>query len=136
MSLLSDVVGIAHEVTHGLGFQCQVTFERYTGGDGTHGSSYAAPVLLLAVVDWQESEVRTESGITRVKRPRLTFLDRPALAAATPASVTPTGVSIKAGIQTKDKITLPDGTTGPTQNLGGFIDTETGQPCATEVTLG
>lgn len=127
MSLLDVVragVKIADGVTKPL--QPTVTLEVYAGSDSYGTDHYMSPASLRAVVDWKQKQVRTTSGILSVTRASVMFLDVAALAAAT----------ANKGIDDNDKITLPDGTTGPILDMAGFIDAGTGQPIATEVFLG
>ena len=127
MSLLDVVrsaVKIADNVTKPL--QPTVSFERFLAEDGTGTQSYAAAVSLRAIVDWKQAHVRTASGQLSVSRAMVMFLDIAALVAATGG----------AGIDDNDRITLPDGTTGPILATSGFVDAGTGIPVATEVFLG
>ena len=127
MSLLNvvrDAVAVADSVTKAL--QSTVSYERRTGQDAFGDPTYAAAVDLLAIVDWKARQVRTSTGLLTVSRAVITFLDAAALSTATGG----------AGIDDNDKLTLPDGTTGPILDLGGFIDPGTGIPVATEIFLG
>jgi len=127
MGLLDVVragVKIADNVTKDL--QPMVSYQRWTGQDLLGDKTYAAAVNLRAVVDWQQRQVRTTAGLLSVSRASITFLDVDALLAATAGQ----------GIDDNDVITLPDGTTGPILDMGGFIDRVTGIPVATEVFLG
>jgi hypothetical protein len=128
MSLLDTVrnaVKLANTITQPL--QATVTFEKMVlSGDGFGTKTYPASVSLRAVVDWKQKQLRTQSGVLSVSRASVMFLDIVALMAATANS----------GIDDQDRITLPDGTTGPILDMAGFIDAGTGQPVATEVFLG
>jgi hypothetical protein len=127
MSLISTIrsaVAVADKVTRPL--QSTVAYQRKTGQDVTGAPTYAAAVNLNALIDWKARQVRTVAGILTVSRAVVTFLDAGALSTATGG----------AGIDDNDKLTLPDGTTGPILDLGGFIDPGTGVPVATEVFLG
>ena len=115
---------MADKVTNSL--QSTVSYERRTGQDAFGAPTYATAVNLLAIIDWKATQRRTSTGILTVSRAVITFLDAAALSAATGG----------AGIDDNDKLTLPDGTTGPILDLGGFIDPGTGVPVATEVFLG
>lgn len=117
-------VKIADGVTKPL--QPTVTLEVYAGSDSYGTDHYMTAVQLRAIVDWKQKQVRTSSGILSVTRASVMFLDVAALAVATAGQ----------GIDDNDKITLPDGTTGPILDMAGFIDAGTGQPLATEVFLG
>jgi hypothetical protein len=127
MSLLNVVrsaVKTADLATRPL--QATVSYQRYTGQDAFGDPSFAASVSLLAIVDWRARQRRTATGVLTVSRAMVTFLDASALAAATAGN----------GIDDKDVLTLPDGTTGPILDLGGFVDAGTGLPIATEAFLG
>lgn len=129
MGLLDIVrigVAIADRVTKPL--QADVSYERYVTSvnDGFGTATYASAQLLKAIVDWKQRQVRTQSGVLSVSRASITFLDITALMLATAGQ----------GIDDHDKITLPDGTTGPILDMAGFIDAGTGIPVATEVFIG
>jgi hypothetical protein len=127
MSLINTIrsaVAVADKVTKPL--QSTVAYQRKTGQDVTGAPTYEAAVDLDALIDWKARQVRTVAGLLTVSRAVVTFLDAAALSTATG------GV----GIDDNDKLTLPDGTTGPILDLGGFIDPGTGIPVATEVYMG
>lgn len=127
MSILNALragVKVADKITKPV--QPSVTFERDLGTDAYGTKAYGTVVSLRAIVDWRQKQVRTPTGILSVSRASVMFLDIAALVAATGGT----------GISDNDKITLPDGTTGPILDLSGFIDAGTGQPLATEVFLG
>lgn len=124
LNVIRDAVAVADSVTRPL--QSTVSYQRWTGQNAFGEATYAAAVDLKALVDWKAKQVRTATGTTEVSRAVVTFLDAAALSAATGG----------AGIDDNDVITLPDGTTGPILDLGGFIDPGTGTPVATEVALG
>lgn len=124
LNVLRDAVKVVDTVTKPI--QSTVSFKRRTGQDQFGAPTYAAAVNLKAAVDWKARQVRTSTGILTVSRAVVTFLDAAALSAATGG----------AGIDDSDEITLPDGTTGPLLDLGGFIDPGTGIPIATEAYLG
>lgn len=126
MSLLDVVrsgVAIANKVTKPV--QATVMYERGTPGD--YGViTYTSPVPLHAIVDFVARQVRTRSGVLTVTRATITLLDIAEVVAATGG----------AGIGNDDKFTLPDGDTGPTLDIGGFVDAGTTHPIATTVMLG
>lgn len=125
LDVLRKGVKIADKVTKPI--QTSVTFERAVfQNDGYGDKSYPTSVQLPAIVDWKQKQVRTSSGILSVSRASVMFLDVVALAKATSGQ----------GISDHDRITLPDGTTGPILDMAGFIDAGTGQPLATEVFIG
>jgi hypothetical protein len=119
MSLLDAVragVAIANAQTKDL--QAKVRYEKYTGTDGYGAKTYASAKLIPAIVDWQQKQLRTPEGTLSVSRASVTFLD-------------PTII-----VDDNDRITLPDGTTGPILDMAGFIDAGTGHPILTQVFLG
>jgi hypothetical protein len=126
MSLLDDIrdaIGVANDETSDL--QPTVMLEHViTSEYGPVG--YTTPVPLKAIVDWKQKQLRTPDGVLSVSRASVMFLDAQALAAATNGE----------GIDDTDRITLPDGTTGPILDMAGFIDAGTGHPFAIEVFLG
>lgn len=124
LDVLRQGVKIADTVTKPL--QATVQFYRMIRIDGRGTKTYAAPVPLLAIVDWKQKQLRTQAGVLSVSRASVTFLDIAALTAATAGN----------GIDDSDKIVLPDGTTGPILDMSGFIDAGTTLPLATEVFLG
>lgn len=124
LDVLRKGVAIANTVTKPV--QANVTYERYQSTDGYGTKTYASATTLKAIVDWKQLQVRTRDGVLTVSRATVIFIDIDALKAATS----------NAGISDHDKITLPDGTSGPILNMSGFIDAGTGIPLATEVYLG
>lgn len=127
MNLLNVVrkgVATADKVTKSL--QALVTFEQYLSDDGFGTAIYAYPRKLRAIVDWKQKQVRTAEGELTVTRATVTLLNIAEVVAATGGD----------GIDDKDRFTLPDGTTGPILDMGGFIDAGTGHPVATEVFIG
>lgn len=124
LNILRNGVAIANTVTKPL--QATVSYERYVSSDYAGEKTYAVAVDLRAIVDWKQKQVRTASGILSVSRASVMFIDIVELDAATGGL----------GISDADRITLPDGTTGPILDMAGFIDAGTGRPLATEVYLG
>lgn len=128
MSLLDVVrsaVKVADTITKPL--QGTVTYRRTLTSTDGYGSIATTDVTTLrATIDRTTHQVRTREGIVVPARVKLIFLDIAALVDATGG----------AGIAVADVFILPDGSTGPILHLGGFIDAGTGQPFATEVSLG
>jgi hypothetical protein len=81
---------------------------------------------MKAICDWRQAQVTTVGGSLAVSRVVVTFIDIKEMEAKTNGE----------GISDQDRITLPDGTTGPILDMAGFIDAGTGQPLATDVYLG
>lgn len=124
LTILRNGVATVNKVTKSL--QAKVSYERYVTEDLYGTSQYAPAVLLDAIVDWKQKQVRTQSGVLSVSRASITLIDIAQLAVATSDQ----------GIDDNDLFTLPDGTTGPILDMSGFIDAGTGIPLATEVYLG
>jgi hypothetical protein len=122
--VVKTVVGLVDKVVKPL--EPVVSFERYLGESGDGGVTYAAAVPLHAIVEWKSAQVRTPTGVLTVSRTSVLFLNIAELSAATAGE----------GVDDLDRITLPDGTSGPILDLGGFIDAGTGHPFATEAFLG
>jgi len=123
LDVVRSAVKIADKVTKPL--QGLVSFERYLSQDGFGTKTYATPATLRAIVELKQQQVRSTSGELSVSRASVLFLDVAGLKA-----VAPSGVSVN------DRVTLPDGTTGPILNLSGFVDAGTTHAVATQVFLG
>lgn len=113
--LVRGGVAIANKLTASL--QPEVTVIKAAStdvaGDVTPGATYHWPAL----VDWKAERRRTPEGTEVTSRAVITFTEpRP--------------------ITEEDTIILPDGTTGPILDLGGFVDKGTGRPFVLDVYLG
>jgi hypothetical protein len=86
-------IGIADALTAGV--QCLVSYEEFISADGNGDEDYEDPVSIACVVDQTRKHKTTSTGRIDVVVATLTF---------------PRG---DLNIGPKDKITLPDGTTGP-----------------------
>jgi len=125
LDILRTGVAIADSVTKDI--QAYVMYTKSAGADFEgNPTTPGAAISLRAIVDWKQQQVRTQGGELTVTRATVLFLDVDALIAATNGE----------GIGDEDIIVLPDGTTGPILDMGGFIDAGTGHPLATEVFLG
>lgn len=125
LDVLRSGVKIADSVTKSL--QCTVQFERCTSKTGDGVRLYAEGVVQLqAVVDSKVQQIRSNTGILDVSRASVLFLDVAALDAATGSR----------GVMAEDRITLQDGTTGPTLSIEGFADAGTGRQVTTQVYIG
>jgi hypothetical protein len=116
-------VGVANTVTRPL--QGLVKYQREIGQD-KYGPTYAPAVYLHAIIDYKAAMVRTRAGVLTATRSTITLLDINEVVAATNGM----------GFGNNDVFTLPDGDTGPTLDLSGFIDAGTGNPIATTVMMG
>lgn len=124
LTILRTGVRIIDNVTKDL--QGDVIYERAIIDPSGYGRGFEAAVTMKAIVDWRQKQVRTLAGVLSTSRATVIFLDIDEMVAATAGE----------GISDHDKITLPDGTTGPILNMSGFIDAGTTHPIATEVFLG
>lgn len=124
LATIRSAVKTADKVTRDL--QAVTVYERALGSDGAGAVTFASPVNLRAIVEDKQEIVRTASGMLSQSKTHITYLDTPALLAATSGQ----------GIKESDRITLPSGETGPILAIGGFIDAGTGIPVATECYLG
>lgn len=109
-----------------------VTFKAWIGQSGAGVPAYAAPRTLRALVDFTGSGTQkyTSAGNIIILTATLTFLD--IIGDTTPNA----GEERDQPIDTRDVLTLPDGTTAPVVDVGGFADSATGQPFVPTVTLG
>jgi hypothetical protein len=76
-----------------------------------------AAVARRAIVEQKQRLVRTTAGDMALSKAKVTFLSQVA-------------------IGLRDKIVLPDGSTGPILETEGFIDSATARPILSEVYLG
>lgn len=128
MSLLDDVrdaVSTADDETKDL--QATVQHEAWTGADQYGTPTFAAAVARRAIVDQQQHEHRTATGELVATQAYVAFIE----------PITPNGAAGRVEpIDPNDRITLPDGTTGPIVDVSGFVDAGTGRPLFSEVWLG
>lgn len=119
--------GVAAINTATRSLQTVVMFQQMISDDESGDPvGYADPVPLHVCLDWRTVHQRTQSGEITVIKPNIICVDIPELAAATAGK----------GLTDNDIVTLPDGTTGPILAKSGYVDPGTGQPFATEATLG
>lgn len=114
---IRKLVGVANSLTSDM--QPTVIHESYTGETGSGDHTFAAPVHRPAIVNWERRQVRTAEGELTVSRASVTFLD-------------PTVI-----VNDQDRITLPDGTTGPILDMSGpYVESSATLPVLTQVFLG
>jgi hypothetical protein len=89
----------------------------YDGTDAYNKPTYSSAVTYSCVLEQKTRLVRTPGGQEVMSKHLLTFVQ--------PVEVGP-----------KDRITLPDGSTGPILDVNGVMDSETERPFCTEVLLG
>jgi len=124
LDVLRSGVAIADGILKPL--ECDVSVERYGGTDAYGTDVWLPAITMKAICDWKQSQSTTSSGALTLSRVVVTFIDIKEMVEKTNGQ----------GISDQDKITLPDGTTGPILNMAGFIDAGTGKPIATDVYLG
>jgi hypothetical protein len=109
--------------------QVDVTWEAWIGPDGGFGKqAYAPAVSLKALVTMNPSITRSSAGQVPNILASVTFLD----------PVPPNGAAgRKEPIDTRDVITLPDGSTGPIVSVsGGLLDSATDLPFVCTAQIG
>lgn len=123
--LVRTGVSLANDLTGSL--QTTVTHEAWTGMDELGDETYAGPVTLNAIVNQRQRERRTNTGETIMTRAEITILE----------TITPNGAAGRVEpIDNRDRITLPDGTTGPIVDTEGILDPDTNRPYFARVWLG
>lgn len=109
-------VAIANKLTADL--QPTVGYEKYLGSQDVRGVPQRAPSIPLAAIVEMKQQLVKVAGEFITARAKVTFLD-------------PTVV-----IHLKDRIVLPDATSGPILETEGFVDRVTTRPYLTEVFIG
>jgi hypothetical protein len=127
VTLISDLVGVANDLTQQFGLQANVIYHKFVSADGAGKRYYATGVNRTAVVTRRQRQVRTFSGELGVSTAQVVFID-------------PTPVS------EFDKIVLPNAGTIDTSDdardaaqpiigTDGYVDA-TNSPVVTEIYLG
>lgn len=119
-------VALADSITTTL--QVAVSHEAWTGQDAFGEATYAAATFPLAIVEQKVSQVRSRlTGQMIMTKAKVSFL-RP---------IAPNGAAGRAEpVDTRDRITLPDGFTGPIVAVNSLTDPTTSRGYLTEVYLG
>lgn len=117
--ILRSGIQIADSLTAGV--QCIVTYERYLGSDGDGDETFDDPTTVQCVVDQTKRQKTTSSGRLETVLATLTF---------------PRALSFTIG--PKDRIVLPDGTTGPLilDSPDAVVDPGTGRGFIQTVMIG
>jgi len=123
--LVREGVALANELTDSL--QVTVQHEAWTADDGLGGSTYAAAVPLTALVETRQQHRRLPDGREIVFNHLITILQPVAANGAT---------GRKEPIDSRDRITLPNGETGPIISADGFLDPDTNASYFHQVALG
>lgn len=117
-SIVRNARAIAKGVVGGSdGLTLSVTVEPFDELDGYAQPSYGSSTSYDAVVDSTTRLMRMPNGQEVLAKHRITFLESVA-------------------IGSKDRITLPDGSTGPILDVSGVMDASTDRPFVTDVILG
>lgn len=112
--LIAAGVALADSLTVDL--QPIVKIERWVGKNGFNEEEYAPSIAVMAIVELKQKIIRTPVGEEVMSSHAITIL-RP---------LDPQGaLGRHEPIDTRDRITLSDGTTGPILNVEGFQDSKT-----------
>jgi hypothetical protein len=114
-AIVRRAVAKANTITASL--QVEVTHEARTGQDTYGAPTFAAAVARPAIVERKQKLIRDTNGQERLSQHKVTFLQPVTL-------------------DVRDRITLPDGTTGPILDIAGLVDAGTNAPYYAEVLLG
>lgn len=123
--LIKNGVALADKLTADL--QPTVTHSAWIATTGTGKSVFGAPMTRAAIVERKQKLVKTGGGQELLSQHVVSFL-RP---------VAPHGAAGRSEpIDARDRITLPDGTTGPILHVDTFVDRVTGAGYYHQVFLG
>lgn len=126
---LQDIVRSGVALAHGVTDSLQDTVQHYpwTGHDKFGKPTYGAAVVRKGLVEYRAELRRNPNGQETMQRAVVTFL-------------TPITANGAAGrqepIDLRDKLVLPDGTTGPILDIQGLNDPGTQRPYLYVVALG
>jgi hypothetical protein len=124
-SLVRSAVAIANGVTSSL--QVVVSHEAWTHDDAYGAPQYATAVNLSAIVEYRQRLRHLRDGQQVLQR-AVVFLLEP---------VSPNGAAERREpIDPRDRIVLPDGTTGPIYDVAGLADPQTNASYYHEVVIG
>jgi hypothetical protein len=125
--IVRNGVALANRLTADL--QAEVTHEAWTGQDDTGAPTYASAKTRTAIVERRQRLRRSPSGQELMSRHVVAFL----------APIAANGAADRQEpIDPRDRITLPDGSTGPIIDVVSTVDSEsaTGHGYMYEVYLG
>jgi hypothetical protein len=124
-AVIRGAVAIADGVTKSL--QATVTIAPWTGESRGGTPTYGTPIAYRALVDLRRKSSVSEAGTTIVSVATVTLLQ----------PVAPNGASgRREPIDMRDRLVLPDGFTGPINNVKGLVDPSTTRPYFAEISLG
>lgn len=109
--IVRNAVATAHSVTRDL--QADVTLYQWTGADETEAPTFGSGRTFPALVENKKRLIRTSSEKTIHARAKVTFLALPSANGA---------ANRREPIDPRDKIVLPDGTTGPVLDIQDLTD--------------
>jgi hypothetical protein len=118
LDLMREGIAFANVFTREQRIQAQVTHRKGTVSSGSGDITLGPPVVIDALVEYKQRDVRDRDGNMSKSESIITILD-------------PTIV-----VGEDDEFTLPDGTTGPILGKEGIFDRETKDLMFTVVYLG
>lgn len=124
-ALVRSGIAIAKSITGSL--QADVVHAAWTGSGGDGAATYATGVVRPALIEYRSKLIRSTTGAEVMQRALVTFLEPIDADGAT---------GRREPIDPRDRITLPDGTTGPVLEVKGLTDPTTSHPYLFEVSLG
>lgn len=126
---LNDIIrkGVATAKSVTKSLQADVTLEAWTGNDGVGGSTFASAVTFPALVERKQKMIRTSTGEQALSTHSVLFI----------GPVDDNGADGRQEpIDPRDKITLPDGTTGKIVGVETVVDPATGAGYYQQVWMG
>lgn len=126
-SIIANGVALAHKITNDGGLQASITLEQWTGTDGFSKDSFAAGIAYPGILEKKEVLRDTAADQDLVAEHVITFLCPIANNGAT---------GRHEPIDPRDRLTLPDGTSGLILDIQNVQNPETGKGFYQQVTLG
>lgn len=127
-SVIRSAIATANTITRSL--QSEVVIHRWIGQDGFGNNTYAAPLPVLAIVEQKQRLRVVSSG--PVTQTIQTIGTVQILEVVPPHGAT----GRSEPIDSRDRIVLPDGSSGPIVDIEGMIDPTTSRPYFAEIWLG
>jgi hypothetical protein len=123
--IIRNAVALANNVTKSL--QVVIRYEPWIGQDEYGTPRYGSRQDLLVIIEYKNKWFSTRSGQEMLVRANIFFLQ----------PLTANGATGRAEpLDNRDRITLPDGTTGPILSVDGVTDSNTQYPYYHAVALG
>lgn len=125
--IISGAVSIAHSITESI--QDTITILQWNGNDqwGNPSTAYTSVQVLALIEQKVESKFEKATGRVIQTQAKLTILE--------PIPVNNTAGRINP-IDNRDKVVLPDGSTGPVYRPEGLINPDTNAPFLIELWIG